>query len=212
LAISIPVSAKLLVDAHIPTLKMHGSGTRRPKVILIIFADGKKQSITEFATFRPKRAGARWPERKVQALIEKFWEFINAHYNESWLINPFTNKNGAVVNLGEFLRGSMHYHADEQTWNNVDGKFFEPVVQMGNVLGATTVVRKATQYTRTMLAQKRRRVESVPEAALVQQVQGTQPLLAKKRRTERDAVIEPAAKSSVPSGFLAWQKQKRQKN
>jgi hypothetical protein len=203
LAISIPVTAKLLVDAHIATLKMYGSGTTRQKVTLIIFADGKKQIITEFATFRPKKAGARWSDKKVTELITKFWEVVNAHYNESWLINPFTNKNGAVVNLGEFLREHMDYHA-EQEWHGHDvDSDSEEDVPVYLEKRAIAVRKKEFQAKRAMLAQKRRRV---PDASPLHQVQGTQPLPTKKRR------IEPEAKSSLPSWFLAKQKQNRMKH
>ena len=76
---------------------------------------------------------------------------------------PFTHKNGAVVNLGEFLREHMNYHA-EQEWHDVDDSEQDVPVYLEK--RAVAVRKKEFQSTRAMLAQKRRRVE--PDAAPLQ--------------------------------------------
>ena len=210
-----PNSARLVVDTQLPTLTLIGSPGDLG-VSLHYWANGQRIVKERIVRNRSRKKSTQWTRKKVEKLAKIFWKHVHSNYSDLSLINPFTEKDGALENLTVFIRDTLHYKL-EITLDLARKSEPTPVDNDPAIHRSSRQHLRHNAEIRDMLALKRRRVEPLMLAVGPRIIQDAtmesvapQPMIIAPHN-ESVALRPIVSHSSVPAGFLAWQAAKNRK-
>jgi hypothetical protein len=204
----VPHTARLVVDAQLPTLTTVGNG-HDIRVSLHYFANGKKTTVANIA--RNRSNNGKWTVKQVKKLVDKYWKEVNEHYSQISLIDPFTETNGAVQNLNVFLKDVLRFDPAVMRTDRSDpgssGRNDRANMQV-NIRVANQMKKRKASIRSGLDKKRRRRVEPLPIEMEIEE----QPITTVVQIAMEVEEQPIAVSSNVPSGFLAWQAAKKRRN